>query len=431
MMIAQRASVIGLQTIVLYTATTLIASVIGLISCLCFSSLFTEGQFDDPEPALVQLGCNAENSYLTEMMDGSVMCAMGGENSNSSFVLEDLTSSFVRATGGLTDISMSDTIYQGVFLKLITDNITFAFVDGNFASVVVFAIVFGVALGRVLFTKMSGDVEGSTLVHFFREINDVLLTLINWIISVTPFAVLSLIAQAVGSQDDLSGAFANVGYLVAALLLGFAAHFVITDIILHAIITKSNPFEYLQHIVPAQTTALACASSAATLPVTMRCVKNSGMVPDTIRNFVCPLGATINMDGSALYFPCTAIWLAYLNGIKPDAGSYILLVILSTVGSAGAAPVPSSGLVMVITAYNTVFGGTGTPNGFEFVVAIDWFIDRVITALNITGDTVVSRIIASRTPEGAFDLGKEADVDGFQDTPVKDDSIGDDTPEEA
>ena len=402
MMVAQRASIVGLQTIVLYTATTLIASTIGLISCLCFSGLFTEGQFDDPEEALIQLGCNAENTYITELADGSLLCSTGGENTETSFVMEDLTSSFVRATGGLTDISMSDTVYQGVFLKLITDNITFAFVDGNFASVVVFAIVFGVAMGRVMFQRKDSDVNSSTLVLFFREINDVLLMLINWIIAVTPFAVLSLIAKAIGSQSDLGGAFANVGWLIAALLLGFVVHFVITNIILHAVLTKSNPFEYLQHIIPAQTTALACSSSAATLPVTLRCVKNSGMVPDPIRNFVCPLGATINMDGSALYFPCTAIWLAYLNGIQPNAASYILLIILSTVGSAGAAPVPSSGLVMVITAYNTLFGGSGTPNGFEFVVAIDWFIDRIRTAVNVTGDTVVSRVIASRTPEGAF-----------------------------
>lgn len=100
------------------------------------------------------------------------------------------------------------------------------------------------------------------------------------------------------------------------------------------------------------------------------------------------------MDGSAIYFPCACVWLAYLNGINPDASHFILLVILSTVGSVGTAPVPSSALVLIITAYNTVFGGSGTPNGFEFIVAIDWFLDRCITALNITGDTVVSCIIA-------------------------------------
>ena len=145
---------------------------------------------------------------------------------------------------------------------------------------------------------------------------------------------MSLIANAIGSQDDLSGSFSNVGWLIAANLLGFLAHFLITDVLFFYFASGGvNPFSYLKHIVPAQTTALACASSAATLPVTLRCVKATGMVPDDIRNFVCPLGATINMDGSAIYFPCACIWLAILNGIDPNAGSYILLIILSTVGS--------------------------------------------------------------------------------------------------
>jgi len=216
--------------------------------------------------------------------------------------------------------------------------------------------------------------------------------------SVTPFAVFSLITNAIGSQDDLSGAFTNVGYLIAACLVGFIVHFFLIDVGFFYIMSHENPLPYLRQMVPAQMTAFACASSAATLPVTLRCVKATGKVPDDIRNFVCPLGATVNMDGSAIYFPCACVWLAVLNGITPNAGSYILLIILSTVGSAGAAPVPSSGLVLVITAYNTVFGTTGVPNGFEFIVAIDWFLDRCITALNVTGDTVVCGIVAARTP---------------------------------
>jgi Na+/H+-dicarboxylate symporter len=96
-----------------------------------------------------------------------------------------------------------------------------------------------------------------------------------------------------------------------------------------------------------------------------------------------------------------------LNGVPVNAASYILLIILSTIGSAGAAPVPSSGLVLVITAYNTVFNSTGVPDGFEFIVAIDWFLDRLITALNVTGDTVVAHIVSCRTPwEDDFVLGK-------------------------
>jgi Na+/H+-dicarboxylate symporter len=117
--------------------------------------------------------------------------------------------------------------------------------------------------------------------------------------------------------------------------------------------------------------------------------------------------------------------LAVLNGETINAASYILLIILSTIGSAGAAPVPSSGLVLVITAYNTVFNGTGVPTGFEFVVAIDWFLDRCITALNVTGDTVVAHIVACNTPwDDDFELGKkELHMEDPSGTPTKQDSI--------
>ena len=168
--------------------------------------------------------------------------------------------------------------------------------------------------------------------------------------------------------------------------------------------TKSNPFDYLKFVIPAQTTAFACASSAATMPVSLQCAEASGRVPLPIARFVIPLGATINMDGSAIYFPCACVWLAVLNGITPNFGNYILLAILSTIGSAGTAPVPSAGLVMVLTAYNSVFGTSGIPDGFEFVVAIDWFLDRLQTVVNVTGDSIVAASIAQRVSLEADDM---------------------------
>eukprot|EP00980_Cylindrotheca_fusiformis_P000393 scaffold98_cov78-Cylindrotheca_fusiformis.AAC.2 len=159
-------------------------------------------------------------------------------------------------------------------------------------------------------------------------------------------------------------------------------------------ITRDNPFGFLKFVLPAQTTAFACASSAATMPVSLACAEASGRVPKPIARFVIPLGATINMDGSAIYFPCACVWLAVLNGLTPTFANYIMLAILSTIGSAGTAPVPSAGLVMVLTAYNSVFNTTGVPDGFEFVVAIDWFLDRLQTVVNVTGDNVVAASIS-------------------------------------
>jgi Na+/H+-dicarboxylate symporter len=210
-----------------------------------------------------------------------------------------------------------------------------------------------------------------------------------------PVAVFSLIIKAVGGQNDLAGMFENVGYLVIATVLAMLLQFFVVYVGFFAFFTRTNPFTYLKYIVPAQTMAFACASSAATIPVTLKSVKSTGRVSDAVARFVVPLGATVNMDGGAIYFPCACIWLAIMNGIEPDIGSYFLLVIISTIGSAGTAPVPSASLVLIITAYNTVFNATGTPDGFSYILAIDWFMDRLRTTLNVTGDAVVTGMVAS------------------------------------
>jgi Na+/H+-dicarboxylate symporter len=429
MMSLGRTSSIAGVTILLYFLTTVIASVLGLISILCFQSLFDEGEFAEDDPPYVSLGCNADGSMLSENADGSVSCVVGADKMNTQFIIADISKTFVKSTtGARDDISLSDTFYDGVFTKLITSNIFVSFTTANFAAVVVFAIVFGLALGRVLFRQRPDDYQNSTLILFLREIDAVLITLINWIIMLTPFAVFSLIVKAIGSQDDLGNSFSNVGYLMAATILAMLAHFFLVHVGLLFFFTRKNPFNYLKHILPAQTTAFACASSAATIPVTLKSVLATGVVPVPIANFVVPLGATINMDGGAIYFPCACIWLAFLNGVEPTAASYFLLIILATVGSAGTAPVPSASLVLIITAYNTVFGTTGTPNGFEFILAIDWFMDRLRTTLNVTGDAAVTGMVAARCPMDSFQAGEVADEEKMAKGDVVEES--DETPEE-
>jgi solute carrier family 1 (high affinity glutamate transporter) protein 2 len=198
-------------------------------------------------------------------------------------------------------------VYDGVFMKLVTSNITQSFASGNFAAVVVFAVVFGVALSSHLFKKGQA-VNSSVVLTFLKEMEKTLMQIIYWIIMITPFAVLSLISAQVGKQDDLLDKFANVGYLILSLLLGLAVHSLVIHFGLWYLVTKTNPIEYLRFLIPAQTMAFACSSSAATLPMTQKCVKSSGRVPDSISRFVLPLGATVNMDGTTIYFTTCCIW---------------------------------------------------------------------------------------------------------------------------
>ena len=191
MMMMGRASSVGIKTIVLYVCTTLIASIIGLISILSFQSLFIQGDFDTQAAAFVSLGCTEEGSLLTEdPSDGTLMCMANGNETSpyTQFEINDITGVFARADGSsYAEISMSETVYSGVFLKLITDNIFYAFMDGNFASVIIFAIVFGIALGRIFFEQKDENDNGGSVtstaqlvVHFLQGIGDILLRMINW-----------------------------------------------------------------------------------------------------------------------------------------------------------------------------------------------------------------------------------------------------------
>lgn len=178
MMSVGRAGSVGWKTIVAYLCTTLIASVLGIIAILIFKPLFKTADFPPKEPPLVALGCTNTTEFLTEMPDGNVACSAEATSEEYQyFVIEDITSTFLRTAGAIaSEITLSDTVYEGVFMKLITDNAIFAFSDANFAAVVLMAIVFGIALSGVM--NKEGGEERSYLLPVFKELDACLLKII-------------------------------------------------------------------------------------------------------------------------------------------------------------------------------------------------------------------------------------------------------------
>jgi Na+/H+-dicarboxylate symporter len=435
MMSVGKASSIGWTVIGLYLATTVMAAIFGCLSTLAFMGLYQTETFEEPSPAYVQFMCMQEGFYLAELDDGNVACSADftSEDPNVNFILDDVSKTIVRSSGGATQISLSDTIYQGIFQKIVPDNIIGSFGDSNFAAIIFFAILFGVALSRVVLHSKG---KQSHLMSILNETDSCFQLIVVWIIWLTPFAVCSLIAKAIGGQTDLGNMFKNIGFLMASSIVAWLLQVVFVYIGLYFLMTKRNPFTYLSKIIPAQTMAFASASSAATIPTSINSVMSTGLVSETVARFVVPFGATVNMDGGAVYFVCACIWLAVLNGETVTAASFIMLVIIATIGSMGTAPVPSASLVLIITAYNTVFGTTGTPDGFGYIFAIDWLMDRFRTVCNVTGDCVVCGIVAYRIPieddaKLSEDLAKGSnDMENADMTAVKaaaDDSSGTDS----
>lgn len=429
MMSVGAAGGVGGKTVLLYLFTTVVAGINGVIMSLIFKNWYTQSVPDSSsEDFYIQLGCDPTNmdasgpSYLvTNETTGDVYCDSADNYLTDDLIpmtywtFNDVNNSFVMKGGAaiVEDVSLSDTVYEGVFLKLITDNIFKEFVNMNFAAIVVFAIAMGVATSKVVSrmtnkTQLNGNAPDLTFINLLVELDRILGVMIIWVIMCTPFAVCSMIIRAISNEEDLAKLFAMVGLLMGCTWVAFALQYFVVYCGLYTFLVRKNPFTYTKHLLPAQIMAVASASSAATIPVSISSTLSSGEVTETIARFVIPLGATVNMDGGAIYFPCACIWLAVYNGEPLNAASYILLVILATFGSMGTAPVPNASLALIMTAYNTVFNTTGEPDGFGYIFAVDWFMDRGRTLINVSGDCFVTSIISHLCPLG---LDEEKEVE--------------------
>jgi len=188
MMNLGKASAVGYKTIGLYLLTTIGACLFGIIATLIMKGQYEQKVFSEAGPSYVSFQCNEPGAFLAETADGTIMCTSDyGDSSMIDFVMNDINGAFVKKSGGArNDISLSDTVYEGVFLKLVTDNIVGAFNSANFAGIIVFAIVFGIGLSGVLNKMHVNGKDSSVVVKFLEEVDGVLLQMINWIIMVTP-----------------------------------------------------------------------------------------------------------------------------------------------------------------------------------------------------------------------------------------------------
>lgn len=254
----------------------------------------------------------------------------------------------------------------------------------------------GIAVAKVI-EMQKLNASNLSFLALLIELDTVFMMMISWVILLTPFAVLSLIAQTIGATDDIVAVVVNLIQLIACILTCYVVHFLLTYCCGYYFLTKGrNPFSFIKHLAPAQIMAFSVSSSVACIPLSIESVMATGLVPDSVTRFVIPLGSTVNMDGGAIQIICANIWLARYNGMPITIVSFLMLLILATFGSMGAAPVPNSGLALILTTYNTVFGGgLGTPEGFSLLFAIDWFVDRCATILNVTGDCTVCGVLGA------------------------------------
>lgn len=280
-----------------------------------------------------------------------------------------------------------DIVPQNVF-QATTDN-------SAMLQVVFFAILIGVALLKIPKAK------GSPVIAFFDGFNDVIIQVVNYIMMIAPYGVFalmaSLIVEIAGDNPDsaLQLLMALLKYSLVVLGGLFIMAFIVYPAILMAF-TKVKYLDFFKAIRPAQLLAFSTSSSSATLPVTMKQVEEELGVSEEVSSFVLPLGATINMDGTSLYQGVAAVFIAQALGMDLNWTQQLMIVLTATLASIGSAGVPGAGLIMLIIVLESI---NVPAAGIALIIAPDRILDMFRTVVNVTGDAVVTTIVASTEGE--------------------------------
>ncbi len=339
-------SKMGLRTVLIYLATTIIAVSLGL--------------------AIVNIV--RPGTAVTEETRAQLISSYGSQAGDRITAAEKQKSS-----GPLK--ALEDLVPENIMAA--------ASSNGNMLQVIVFAIFFGIGL-ILIPADRAAPVKG-----FFTGLNDVVLKMIDLIMLAAPFGVFALLAAIVAEAPG-ADLFVALLWYAFSVLLGLAILYCFYVFLVWAF-TGKTPRYFLSGIAPAQLLAFSTSSSAATLPVTMeRTIEHLG-VDDEVASFVLPIGATVNMDGTSLYQAVAAVFIAQTFGMDLSVGAQLGIILTATLASIGSAAVPGAGMVMLVI----VLAQAGIPEvGLALIFAIDRPLDMCRTTINVTGDATVSMIVA-------------------------------------
>lgn len=267
-------------------------------------------------------------------------------------------------------------------LNIIPVNPVQSFAEGNMLQIIAFSVFIGIALA-MLGRKVSG------VVRLFEQGNDIMMFLVKMIMKFAPYGAFGLIASAVGKQGF--AAMKSMGLYMVVVLLGLLVHMVVVYGGTISLIAKRNPLQFFKEMLPVMSVAFSTSSSSATLPVSMNVAQTKLKVPKSISSFVQPLGATINMDGTAIMQGVATIFIAQVVGTDLTMIELATVVITAVLASIGTAAVPGVGLVMLAMVLQSV----NLPvEGIALIIGIDRLLDMARTAVNTTGDAACAVIVA-------------------------------------
>jgi proton glutamate symport protein len=289
------------------------------------------------------------------------------------------------------ELSLVHHSFKDTLIHIIPDNIfTSMTQNGELLSVIFFALIFGFFITQV------SPKPKEILTNLFNAIFDVMMKVTMFIIRFTPLGIFGLVADKIARQNDLAALVQSMGSYMLVVLAGLIVHAFITLPLISRFIGKINPLKHFNAVKTALLTAFSTSSSNATLPLTIQSVEENDGVSNKISSFTLPLGATINMDGTALYECVAVIFIAQAYGIELSFGQQVIVVITSLLASIGAAGVPMAGLVMI----TIILSAVGLPlEGVGLILAVDRILDMFRTTVNVWSDTCGAVVIAKSEGE--------------------------------
>jgi Na+/H+-dicarboxylate symporter len=257
-------------------------------------------------------------------------------------------------------------------------------------SIIFFAILFGFFITKI--SKKHSEI----LNNFFTSVFEVMMKMTLFVIKFTPLGIFGIVAKTIADQDDLGGLVTSMGLYMLTVILALAIHAIVTLPIILKFLGKANPVKHFKNMGTPLLTAFSTSSSGATLPLTMQAVEEESGVSNKISSFTLPLGATVNMDGTALYECIAAIFIAQAYGVDLTFIQQIIIVFTALLASIGAAAIPMAGLVMITVILTAV----GLPlEGVGLILAVDRILDMFRTATNVWSDSCGAVVIAKSEGE--------------------------------
>jgi Na+/H+-dicarboxylate symporter len=292
-----------------------------------------------------------------------------------------------KAAAGAGEIGVQSASLQSLVGSLVHPSLFEAMAKPKFLPLIIFSLIFGGALTTL-------GAKGKRVIDAIGTLNEAMLTVVRLVLWLAPIGIFSLVATrlgATGGGDAFVAEVARVGKYTATVVTGLIIHGAIVLPLILYFFGHRRPLKYAWGVIEALITAFSTASSSATLPVTLRDTTKRNKVPAASADFVLPIGATVNMDGTALYEAVAAMFIAQSYGISLTIEQQAIIFLTAVLASIGAAGIPEAGLITIVIVLQSV----GLPiEGIGIILAIDWFIDRCRTTVNVWGDTVGAAVIA-------------------------------------